>query len=123
MKNLKILHITDFHLRHSSRLYYSTARKLNNGFIRNNFYVNELSERDFEKKLFFFDKKNYNKKIIEIVENLDWSDLNEPNSHHSAAAKPTSTNSLALPNYLKQNQPRVGPISESIAQAIAPNCL
>ena len=71
MKNLKILHITDFHLRHSSRLYYSTARKLNNGFIRNNFYVNELSERDFEKKLLFFDKNNYNKKIIEIVENLN----------------------------------------------------
>lgn len=71
MKNLKILHITDFHLRHSSRIYYSTARKLNNGFIRNNFYVNELSERDFEKKLLFFDKNNYNKKIIEIVENLN----------------------------------------------------
>lgn len=71
MKNLKILHISDFHLRHNSRLYYSTAKKLNNGFIRNNFYVNELSERDFEKKLFFFDKKNYNKKIIEIVENLN----------------------------------------------------
>ena len=71
MKNLKILHITDFHLRHSSRLYYSTARKLNNGFIRNNFYINELSERDFDKKLFFFDKKNYNKKIIEIIENLN----------------------------------------------------
>ena len=71
MKNLKVLHITDFHLRHSSRLYYSTARKLNNGFIRNNFYVNELSERDFDKKLFFFDNKNYNKKIIEIIENLN----------------------------------------------------
>ena len=71
MKNVKILHITDFHLRHSSRLYYSTARKLNNGFIRNNFYVNELSERDFEKKLFFFDKNNYNKKIIESIENLN----------------------------------------------------
>jgi hypothetical protein len=71
MKNLKILHITDFHLRHSSRLYYSTARKLNNGFIRNNFYVNELSERDFERKLFFFDKNSYNKKIVEIIENLN----------------------------------------------------
>jgi hypothetical protein len=71
MKNLKILHITDFHLRHSSRLYYSTARKLNNGFIRNNYYVNELSERDFERKLFFFDKNSYNKKIIEIIENLN----------------------------------------------------
>jgi len=71
MKNLKILHITDFHLRHSSRLYYSTARKLNNGFIRNNFYVNEISERDFNKKIFFFDKINYNKKIIETIENLN----------------------------------------------------
>jgi hypothetical protein len=71
MKNLKILHITDFHLRHSSRLYYSTARKLNNGFIRNNFYVNEISERDFDKKFFFFNKKKYNKKVIETIENLN----------------------------------------------------
>jgi hypothetical protein len=71
MKNLKILHITDFHLRHNSRLYYSTARKLNNGFIRNNFFVKEISERDIEKKLFLFNKDSYNKKIIETVENLD----------------------------------------------------
>jgi len=71
MRNLKVLHITDFHLRHNSRLYYSTARKLNNGFIRNNFYVNELSERDFNKTLFFFNKNNYNKQIIKIVENLN----------------------------------------------------
>ena len=71
MKNLKILHIADFNLRHNSRLYYSTARKLNNGFIRNNFYVNELSERDFQKNLFFFDKNKYNKKVIEIIENLN----------------------------------------------------
>jgi hypothetical protein len=33
--------------------------------------VNELSERDFEKKIFFFDKNNYNKKIIQIIENLN----------------------------------------------------
>ena len=66
MKNLKILHITDFHLRHSSRLYYSTARKLNNGFIRNNFYVNELSERDFEKKIFFLTKVIIIKKLFTL---------------------------------------------------------
>ncbi len=71
MKNLKILHITDFHLRHNSRLYYSTARKLNNGLIRNNFFVKEISERDIEKRLFLFNKDSYNKKIIETVENLD----------------------------------------------------
>ena len=67
MKNLKILHITDFHLRHNSRLYYSTERKLNNGFIRNNFYVHELSERDFEKKLFFLIKKIITRELLKLL--------------------------------------------------------
>jgi hypothetical protein len=50
---MKILHVTDFHYRHNSRLFYSTARKLNNGFIKNNNYVSEISERDtFNKNLF-----------------------------------------------------------------------
>jgi len=52
--NLKILHITDFHYRHNSRLFYSTARKINNGLIRNNFYVNEISEKELYNKYFFF---------------------------------------------------------------------
>ena len=55
--NIKILHITDFHYRHNCRLFYSTARKLNNGFIKNNNYVSEISERDaFNKNLFNFSK-------------------------------------------------------------------
>ena len=55
--NLKILHITDFHYRHNSRLFYSTARKISNGFIKNNYYVNEISERDvFNKNILGFSK-------------------------------------------------------------------
>jgi len=51
--NIKILHVTDFHYRHNCRLFYSTARKLNNGFIKNNNYVSEISERDSHSKNLF----------------------------------------------------------------------
>jgi len=68
--SIKILHITDFHYRHSSRLYYSTARKINNGLIRNNYFVNEISEKEFaNKKNFFFNKLDEN--IIKSVINLN----------------------------------------------------
>ena len=50
---MKILHITDFHYRHNSRLFYSTAKKINNGFIKNNNFVSEISERDYLNKSFF----------------------------------------------------------------------
>ena len=68
--NIKILHITDFHYRHNCRLFYSTARKLNNGFIKNNNYVSEISERDSLNKNLF----NYTKLddvIINSVLNLN----------------------------------------------------
>ena len=68
--NIKILHITDFHYRHNCRLFYSTARKLNNGFIKNNNYVSEISERDaFNKNLFNFSKLD--DIIIKSVLNLN----------------------------------------------------
>ena len=35
MKKIKILHITDLHLRHNGRLFYSTGKKINNGLIQN----------------------------------------------------------------------------------------
>ena len=67
---IKILHITDFHSRHNSRLFYSTARKLNNGFIKNNNYVSEISERDsFSKNLFNYSKLD--EVIINSVLNLN----------------------------------------------------
>ena len=46
MKKIKILHIVDMHFRHMGRLFYSTARKLNNGFILNGYNVLQISDRD-----------------------------------------------------------------------------
>ena len=46
MKPLKIFHITDLHLRHNGRLFYSTGKKLNNGLILNGHNVLNLSDRD-----------------------------------------------------------------------------
>jgi hypothetical protein len=67
---MKILHVTDFHYRHNSRLFYSTARKLNNGFVKNNNYVSEISERDtFNKNLFGISKLD--DAIIKSVLNLN----------------------------------------------------
>ena len=42
----KILHISDLHFRHNGRLYYSTTKKINNGFILNNYSVLHISDRD-----------------------------------------------------------------------------
>ena len=66
---IKILHITDFHYRHNCRLFYSSARKLNNGFIKNNNYVSEISERDSYKNLFNYSKLD--EVIINCVCSLD----------------------------------------------------
>lgn len=46
MKKIKILHITDLHLRHNGRLFYSTGKKLNNGLILNGYNVLNISDRD-----------------------------------------------------------------------------
>lgn len=46
-KIIKILHIADTHNRHVGRLFYSTGKKLNNGFIKNDYNVLQISDRDF----------------------------------------------------------------------------
>ena len=46
-KAIKIIHIADMHQRHQGRLFYSTGKKINNGFIKNNFNVFQISDRDF----------------------------------------------------------------------------
>ena len=64
--NVKILHIADMHFRHQGRLYYSTGKKLYNGFIKNNYNVLQISDRDFLQSNIF----NYKKKIfINYLEN------------------------------------------------------
>ncbi len=46
-KGIKILHIADMHNRHQGRLFYSSGKKLNNGFVKNNFNILQISDRDF----------------------------------------------------------------------------
>ena len=46
VKNLKILHITNFNERFDGRLHYNTSKRLNNGFIRNGHNVLSISDRD-----------------------------------------------------------------------------
>ena len=70
-KKLKILHVTNFNERHNGRLFYNTGRRINNGLIRLNHSVLELSDRDivsYSRKLNDINgSKNLNKKFIEIV--------------------------------------------------------
>lgn len=46
---IKILHICDSHIRHNGRLFYSTGRKFQNGFILNGINCLNLSDRDIPK--------------------------------------------------------------------------
>ena len=46
IKNLKILHITNFNERFDGRLHYNTSKRLNNGFIRNGHNILSMSDRD-----------------------------------------------------------------------------
>ena len=70
---LKILHVTNFNERHNGRLFYNTGRRINNGLIRLNHSVLELSDRDivsYSRKINDFNgSKNLNKKFIDIVNN------------------------------------------------------
>ena len=73
-KPIKILHISDLHFRHNGRLYYSTTKKINNGFILNNYSVIHISDRDItneRKNPFDIGSKNYlNFKITENIKNF-----------------------------------------------------
>ena len=46
-KQKKILHVANFNENADGRLYYSFANKLNNGFIKNNYIVQTISDRFF----------------------------------------------------------------------------
>jgi len=71
---IKILHVTDMHIRHDGRLFYSSGRKFQNGFIRNGFNCLNISDRDVTKlKKTFFDisgKKALLNSIISTIENF-----------------------------------------------------
>ena len=73
LTNLKILHVTNFNERHNGRLFYNSGRRINNGFIRLDHSVLELSDRDivsYSRKL--NDIKGsvkLNNKLLDIVSN------------------------------------------------------
>ncbi len=71
----KILHIANFNENADGRLYYSFSNKLNNGFIKNNYIVQTISDRFFLKsnRSFFqpFNTiKKFNNKILNTLKNF-----------------------------------------------------
>ncbi len=73
-KNLKILHITNFNERHNGRLFYNTGQRINNGFIRLNHSVLNISDRDivsyYRSLKDLNGSKTLNKKLIEVIVNF-----------------------------------------------------
>ena len=59
---IKLLHICDSHIRHNGRLFYSSGRKFQNGFILNGINCLNLSDRDitkFSKSFIDFNGKKF----------------------------------------------------------------
>ncbi len=73
LNSLKILHVTNFNERHNGRLFYNSGRRINNGFIRLNHSVLELSDRDivsYSRNLNDFKgSKKLNEKLLDIISN------------------------------------------------------
>ncbi len=68
---VKILHIADMHLRHSGRLFYGTGKKINNGFIKNNINVLQISDRDYlQSNIFNYKKRLFVDYIISTIHNF-----------------------------------------------------
>ena len=72
---LKILHVTNFNVRHNGRLFYNTGRRINNGLIKLGHTVQTLSDRDTisqERKISdLTGSKSLNYKLQEIISNFN----------------------------------------------------
>ena len=69
-KTLKILHISNFNDNANGRLFYSTQRKINNGFTKIKCDILPFDEKLFlRNSVSFFKKKELNKKVLQIVLN------------------------------------------------------
>lgn len=70
-KVLKVLHISNFNENSDGRLFYSTPRKINLGFIKLGHNLISLDERDFLRKgLGFFNQNSLSNKILNTVKNF-----------------------------------------------------
>ena len=71
----RILHIANFNENSNGRLYYSFANKLNNGFIKNDYIIQTISDRSFLKSNRsliqpFSPTKKFNEKILNTIKNF-----------------------------------------------------
>ncbi|MDA9814295.1 glycosyltransferase [Candidatus Pelagibacter sp.] len=71
----RVLHIANFNENSDGRLYYSFANKLNNGFIKNDYIVQTISDRSFLKSNRtiiqpFSPIKKFNDKILNTIKNF-----------------------------------------------------
>ncbi len=70
-EGIKILHVADTHNRHNGRLYYSSGKKLNNGFLKNNFNVLQISDRDFlQRNIFNYKKISFISHLNKTIDNF-----------------------------------------------------
>ncbi len=73
-KKIKILHVTNFNVRHNGRLFYNTGRRINNGLLKLGHTVQTLSDRDTvsqERRIFdIYGSKSLNQKLLELVGNF-----------------------------------------------------
>ena len=70
-KSVKILHIADMHNRHRGRLFYSSGKKINNGFIKNDYNVLQISDRDYlQSNIFNYKKPLFLSYIDKTIENF-----------------------------------------------------
>ena len=73
-KKLKILHVTNFNVRHNGRLFYNTGRRINNGLLKLGHTVQTLSDRDTisqERKILdIYGSKSLNHKLLELIGNF-----------------------------------------------------
>ena len=74
-KKLRILHITNFNVRHNGRLFYNTGRRINNGLLKLGHTVQTLSDRDTvsqERKIIdIYGSTSLNNKFLEIIGNFN----------------------------------------------------
>ena len=68
---IKLLHIADVHNRHHGRLFYSTGKKLNNGFVKNDINTLQISDRDFlQSNIFNYKKASFVNYVRNTINNF-----------------------------------------------------
>lgn len=72
---MRVLHIANFSLGKQGRVFYSTDRKLSAGFVRNDHFVYDISDRDLARSLSLVNskkmgRKRLNEAVLETLTNI-----------------------------------------------------